>query len=38
VEPGSFSSDVPRSAESLARMRRLVAAHPGVEVRLGHQR
>ena len=38
VEPGSFSSDVPRSAASLARMRRLVAEHPGVEVRLGHQR
>jgi N-acyl homoserine lactone hydrolase len=38
VEPGSFSSDVPRSADSLARMRRLVAEHPGVEVRLGHQR
>jgi glyoxylase-like metal-dependent hydrolase (beta-lactamase superfamily II) len=38
VEPGSFSSDLPRSVESLARMRRLVAEHPGVEVRLGHQR
>ena len=38
VEPGSFSSDVPRSAESLARLKRLVAEHPGVEVRLGHQR
>ena len=38
VEPGSFSSDVPRSAESLARLERLVAEHPGVEVRLGHQR
>lgn len=38
VEPGSFSSDVPHSAESLARLRRLVADHPGVEVRLGHQR
>ncbi len=38
VEPGSFSSDLPRSAESLTRMRRLVAEHPGVEVRLGHQR
>ena len=38
VEPGSFSSDVPRSAESLARLQRLVTDHPGVEVRLGHQR
>jgi glyoxylase-like metal-dependent hydrolase (beta-lactamase superfamily II) len=38
VEPGSFSSDVPHSAESLARLQRLVAEHPGVEVRLGHQR
>ncbi len=38
VEPGSFSSDLPRSAESLARLRRLAAEHPGVEVRLGHQR
>ena len=38
VEPGSFSSDVPRSAVSLARLQRLVAEHPGVEVRLGHQR
>jgi N-acyl homoserine lactone hydrolase len=37
VEPGSFSSDVPRSAASLARLRRLVAQHPGVEVRFGHQ-
>ena len=38
VEPGSFSSDRPRSAESLARLRRLAAEHPGLEVRLGHQR
>lgn len=38
VEPGSYSSDVPRSADSLARLKRLVAEHPGVEVRLGHQR
>jgi hypothetical protein len=38
VEPGTFSSDLPRSVESLARMRKLVAEHPGVEVRLGHQR
>jgi N-acyl homoserine lactone hydrolase len=38
VEPGSFSTDRPRSAESLARLRRLVAEHPGIQVRLGHQR
>jgi len=38
VEPGTFSSDLPRSAGSLARLQRLVADHPGVEVRLGHQR
>jgi N-acyl homoserine lactone hydrolase len=38
VEPGNFSSDVPKSAESLARLRRLVAEHPAIEVRLGHQR
>jgi N-acyl homoserine lactone hydrolase len=38
VEPGTFSSDLPRSAESLGRLRRLVAGHPSVEVRLGHQR
>jgi N-acyl homoserine lactone hydrolase len=37
VEPGTFSSDLPRSAASLARLRRLVAEHPSVEVRLGHQ-
>jgi glyoxylase-like metal-dependent hydrolase (beta-lactamase superfamily II) len=38
VEPGSFSSDLPRSVESLARLRKLVTEHPGVELRLGHQR
>jgi N-acyl homoserine lactone hydrolase len=37
VEPGSFSSDIPRSAESLAKLRRLVAEHPSIDVRLGHQ-
>lgn len=37
VEPGTFSKDVPRSVESLARLRRLAAAHPGMSVRLGHQ-
>jgi glyoxylase-like metal-dependent hydrolase (beta-lactamase superfamily II) len=38
VEPGTFSSDLPRSAESLARLRRLAAEHPAIDVRLGHQR
>jgi glyoxylase-like metal-dependent hydrolase (beta-lactamase superfamily II) len=38
VEPGSFSADVPASAESLAWLRRLAAEHPSLEVRLGHQR
>lgn len=37
VEPGTYSSDQPRSAESLRRLRRFVAAHPGIDVRLGHQ-
>jgi len=38
VEPGTFSDDLPRSVGSLARLRRLVAKHPSIEVRLGHQR
>jgi N-acyl homoserine lactone hydrolase len=38
VEPGSYSSDVPRSVESLKRLRALAAEHPVLEVRLGHQR
>ncbi len=37
VEPGSFSADQKRSAESLARLRAFVAKHPRVEVRVGHQ-
>jgi N-acyl homoserine lactone hydrolase len=37
VGPGTFSDDVAKSAESLARLQRFVARHPGVEVRLGHQ-
>jgi len=37
VEPGSFSADRPRSAESLARLRALVARHPRIDVRPGHQ-
>ena len=37
VEPGTFSDDRRQSADSLARLERLVAHHPGIEVRLGHQ-
>jgi glyoxylase-like metal-dependent hydrolase (beta-lactamase superfamily II) len=37
VEPGTFSTDRPRSKESLARLRRFVAKHPRIDVRLGHQ-
>jgi N-acyl homoserine lactone hydrolase len=37
VEPGSYSSDRARSADSLARLRRLAAEHPALAVRLGHQ-
>lgn len=37
VEPGTFSSDQPRSRDSLARLQRFVALHPTVDVRLGHQ-
>jgi glyoxylase-like metal-dependent hydrolase (beta-lactamase superfamily II) len=37
VEPGSFSADRAKSAESLGKMRALVARHPRVEVRMGHQ-
>jgi N-acyl homoserine lactone hydrolase len=38
VEPGSFSGDRPQNAISLAKLRALVARHPGIDVRLGHQR
>ncbi|MEY4549869.1 MAG: hypothetical protein RL685_6064 [Pseudomonadota bacterium] len=37
VEPGSFSSDAPRSRQSLLALRALVERHPGMSVRLGHQ-
>lgn len=37
VEPGSFSSDRAQSASSLARLRRFVAKHPTMDVRVGHQ-
>jgi N-acyl homoserine lactone hydrolase len=38
VEPGEFSSDRPRSAVSLKTLQDLVARHPRIEVRVGHQR
>lgn len=38
VEPGSFSHDGPESADSLARLRALIARHPEIDVRPGHQR
>jgi N-acyl homoserine lactone hydrolase len=38
VEPGSFSSDRAQNAASLANLRALVARHPSIDVRLGHQR
>lgn len=37
VEPGTFSSDRARSADSLAQLVALVQQHPNITVRLGHQ-
>jgi glyoxylase-like metal-dependent hydrolase (beta-lactamase superfamily II) len=37
VEPGSFSDNRAKSAESLDRLERFVARHPQIDVRLGHQ-
>ena len=37
VEPGSFSVDKARGAESLAALQKLAARHPRMDVRLGHQ-
>jgi glyoxylase-like metal-dependent hydrolase (beta-lactamase superfamily II) len=37
VEPGSFTADHAKNADSLARLRRLVKEHPAIDVRLGHQ-
>jgi len=37
VEPGTFSTDGPRSVGSLAALRALAEAHPEIEVHLGHQ-
>ncbi|PTL85757.1 MBL fold metallo-hydrolase [Vitiosangium sp. GDMCC 1.1324] len=38
VEPGTFSADIPKSADSFARLRKLAAEHPTLDVRFGHQR
>jgi N-acyl homoserine lactone hydrolase len=38
VEPGTFSSDIEASKRSLTALRSLVARHPTISVRLGHQR
>ena len=37
VEPGSYSADGPRNADSLARLKSFVAKHPHIDVRVGHQ-
>ncbi len=37
VAPGTFSDDRAKGADSLARLERLVARHPKIDVRLGHQ-
>ena len=37
VEPGTFSLDRPRSAESLAALRELASEYPEMDVYLGHQ-
>lgn len=37
VEPGAFTADQHRNADSLEKLRALVAEHPSIAVRLGHQ-
>jgi glyoxylase-like metal-dependent hydrolase (beta-lactamase superfamily II) len=37
VEPGSFSDDRAKGAESLDRLERFVARHPTIDVRFGHK-
>jgi glyoxylase-like metal-dependent hydrolase (beta-lactamase superfamily II) len=37
VEPGTFSDDRAKSADSLGRLKRFAAAHPRMQFRLGHQ-
>jgi N-acyl homoserine lactone hydrolase len=38
VEPGGFTADHPKNAESLERLRTLAKEHPRMRVLLGHQR
>lgn len=38
VEPGTFSHDRAKSADSLARLRAFAEEHPTMDIRLGHQR
>ncbi|MDH2916486.1 MAG: MBL fold metallo-hydrolase [Gallionella sp.] len=37
VEPGDFTEDQPRNLKNLKSLKELVAGHPQIEVRLGHQ-
>ncbi len=37
VERGLFTADQKKNADSLSRLERLVAEHPRIDVRLGHQ-
>ena len=37
VEPGDFTRDNQRNMENLQRLKSLVAAHPNIDVRFGHQ-
>jgi N-acyl homoserine lactone hydrolase len=37
VEPGDYTQDQERNLQNLKRLKGLVAAHPQIEVRLGHQ-
>ena len=38
VEPGTFSGDIPASAQAFKQLKTLATQHPKLEVRLGHQR
>jgi len=37
VEPGDFTEDQTRNLKNLKSLKELVASHPQIEVRLGHQ-
>ncbi|MFZ5441266.1 MAG: MBL fold metallo-hydrolase [Myxococcota bacterium] len=37
VEPGTFTADAPRGTESFKKLQAFAAAHPELQVRLGHQ-